>query len=108
MTIHSNFTPKNGSRQNVTASNTSAAITIGVGCKTLRVKNTGATNPVAVRTGVASDGTVTADANKDLNLYPGEVIYIAKPQDHDTLAYVSASGATLEVIAGEGGMGSGS
>lgn len=107
MTIHSNFQPKYGSTQDLTAAAASQEATIGAGCKTLRIKNLDAANPASVRTGKASDGTVTATA-ADVTLDAGEVRYIAKPQDHDTLAYISALGATLRVEAGEGGVGSGS
>jgi hypothetical protein len=104
MTINSNFQAKYGSGQIATASSTSASLTIGKDSRTLRVKNTGATNPVSVRT---SQGASTAVVNTDVTLYPGEVIYLAKSPEHDTLSYVSTAGTTIHVIAGEGGLGSG-
>jgi subtilase family serine protease len=107
MTIHSNFQPKYGSTQTASPGAGSATLTIGKGNKTLRVKNTGATNAAFFRTGLASDGTVTATA-ADMPVFPGEVVYIEKPQDHDTLAHISAAGTTITVTVGEGGMGSGS
>lgn len=107
MTIQSNFRPKQGSGQIASPAVGSAVLTIGDGSRTLRIKNTGATNPMSVRTGRASDGTVTAVVNTDLTLYPGEVVYIEKDPRHDTLAHVSTAGTTMHVIAGEGGMGSG-
>jgi hypothetical protein len=108
MTIQSNFQPRYGSGQIASPAVGSATLTIGKDNRTLRIKNTGATNPMSFRTGRASDGTVTAVVNTDPTLYPGEVMYIAKPPDHDTLAYVSTAGTTMHVIAGEGGLGSGS
>ena len=107
MTIKSNFQPKYGSTQSIVPGVASATITIGVGNKTIRVRNTGAANPMFFRTGKASDGAVTATA-ADMPVYPGEVVYIEKFQDHDTLAHISAAGTTAVVTAGEGGLGSGS
>jgi len=103
MTIRSAFQPTYGSTQSVSPAAASAAITIGAGNKTIRVRNTGATNPLFFRTGKASDGTVTATA-ADTPVYPGEVLNIEKPQDHDTLAHISAAGTTAVMTAGEGGM----
>jgi hypothetical protein len=107
MTIQSNFRPKQGAGQIASPAVGSAVLTIGAGSRTLRVKNTGATNPMSVRTGLASDGTLTAVVNTDLTIYPGEVVYIEKDPRHDTLAHVSTAGTTLHVIPGEGGVGSG-
>lgn len=107
MTIHSSFLPKYGATQTFSPASTSAVITVGLGSKTLRLRNTGATNPMFVRTGRTADATVVATA-ADMPLYPGEVVYIGKDQDHDTLAFISASGTTATVTPGEGGMGSGS
>jgi len=102
MTIRSAFQPTYGSTQSVSPAAASATITIGAGNKTIRIRNTGATNPMFFRTGKAADGTVTATAS-DAPVYPGEVLNIEKPQDHDTLAHISAAGTTSVVTAGEGG-----
>lgn len=96
------FSPQYGSTKNVSPGAASATQTIGTTCKTLRVRNTGATNIGYFRTGLASDGTVTA-SSADMPVSPGEVVYITKPQDHDTVAYISASGTTFTIVAGEGG-----
>jgi hypothetical protein len=106
MTIQSNFRPQYGSGQTASPAVGSATITIGKGCRTLRIKNTGATNVMQFRTGIAADGTVAATA-ADMQLSPGEVVYIEKDSRHDTLAFISASGTTMHAIAGEGGVGSG-
>lgn len=106
MTIQSNFQPQYGSGQTFSPAAGSAQITVGKGARTLRVKNTGATNVMQFRTGNSVNGTITATA-ADMQVSPGEVVYIAKPPEHDTLASISASGTTAHVIAGEGGMGSG-
>lgn len=102
MTIRSPFQPTYGSNQNPSPAAGSATITIGKGNKTLRVRNTGATNVMYFRTGQASLGTVTA-TSADMPVYPGEVVYIEKPQDHDTVATISAAGTTASIMAGEGG-----
>ncbi len=102
MTIRSSFMPTYGSNQNLSPAATSAEITIGRGNKAIRVRNTGATNVMYFRTGQASLGTVTA-TSADVPVYPSEVVYIGKPQDHDTVATISASGTTASVMAGEGG-----
>lgn len=102
MTIRSPFQPRYGSTQTIAPAAASAPITIGKGQKSLRVRNTGSTNPMFFRTGLASDGSVTATA-ADMPVYPGEVVIIEKPQDHDTLAHISAAGTTAVATAGEGG-----
>lgn len=101
MTIRSPFKPHYGTNQVITPGAASAAITIGKGDKTIRVRNTGA-NTGYFRTGLASDGTVTTSV-ADVPVASGETIYIEKPQDHDTLAHISAAGTTFQVMSGEGG-----
>lgn len=102
MTIRSPFQPKYGSNQVLTPAAGSASVLIGAGNKTIRIRNTGAANPMFFRTGKAVDGTVTA-TTADVPVSPGETVYIEKPQDHDTLAYISAAGTTCNVMTGEGG-----
>lgn len=102
MTVRSPFKPHYGSNQGVSPAAASASITIGRGDKTIRVRNTGATNPLYFRTGLSTDGTVTATA-ADVPVYPSETVYIEKPQDHDTLATISAAGTTASIMSGEGG-----
>lgn len=102
MSANSPFRPHFGSNQNISPAAASAAITIGSGDKTLRVRNTGATNVMYFRTGQASLGTVSATVS-DMPVYPSETIYIRKPQDHDTVATISAAGTTASVMSGEGG-----
>lgn len=102
MTIRSPFRPHFGSNQNISPAGVPVSITIGFGSKTLRVRNTGATNVMYFRTGVASEGTVTA-TTADMPVYPGETVYIEKPQDHTTVSTVSAAGTTASIMSGEGG-----
>lgn len=102
MTIRAPFKPHYGSNQAVSPAAASASITIGKGDKTIRAVNTGATNVMHFRTGKASDGTVTATSS-DVCVRPGESLDIEKPEDHDTLAYISAAGTTAQFMSGEGG-----
>ena len=102
MTIRAPFIPKYGSNQVVTPAAASASITVGAGNRTIRVRNSGATNIGYFRTGLSSDGTVTA-TTADVPVSPGETVYIEKPPAHDTLAHISASGTTFQVMCGEGG-----
>lgn len=102
MTIRSPFRPHWGSNQEPSPAAASATITLGRGDKTLRVKNTGVTNAMYFRTGQASNGTVTA-TSADMPVYPGESVYIEKPQDDDTVATISAAGTTASIMSGEGG-----
>jgi hypothetical protein len=106
MTINSNFRPQYGSTQSVSPAAASAQVTIGKGSKTMRVKNTGATNPMFFRIGSSANGTVTATA-ADMPVYPGEVVYVAKDESFDVLAHISAAGTTAVITQGDGGVGSG-
>jgi hypothetical protein len=107
MTIHSNFRPQYGSTQNVAPAAASATITIGKGCKTIRVRNTGATNVGYFRVFNSTAGAQNAVAS-DMPVYPGEVVYVAKDDQFDSLAHISAAGTTFAVTAGDGGVGCGS
>ena len=99
MTVRAPFLPSYGTTQNVSPAAASASATMGFGNKTIRVRNTGTTNMMYFRTGA---GSATATA-ADMPVGPGESVYISKPQDHDTVAYISASGTTASITAGEGG-----
>ncbi|MGE5622493.1 MAG: hypothetical protein ACM3WS_04995 [Bacillota bacterium] len=98
MTVRSPFKPHYGSNQVVTPGAASASITISKDDKSLRVVNTGA-NIGYFRTGT---GSVTASA-ADVPVPAGGSIVIEKPQEHDKLAHISASGTTFQVMTGEGG-----
>lgn len=101
MTVRAPFKPRYGSNQVVTPAAVSASITIGKNDKSIRVVNTGA-NIGYFRTGQVSDGSVTA-TTADVPVASGQSIIIEKPQDHDTLAHISAAGTTFQVMSGEGG-----
>jgi hypothetical protein len=102
MTALAPFKPHYGTNQVVTPAAASAAITIGKGDKSIRVCNSGAAIGY-FRTGIAADGTVTATA-ADVPVLAGTCLVIEKPQDHDTLAHISATGTTFQVASGEGGI----
>lgn len=102
MTALAPFKPHQGSNQVVTPAAASAVITIGKGDKSIRVCNSGAAVGY-FRTGIAADGEVTA-TTADVPVLPGESLVIEKPQDHDTLAHISATGTTFQVMSGEGGI----
>lgn len=103
MSIRSPFQPQRGSGQKVTATTTSAAITIGRGCKSIRACNTGSV-PAYFVTYRAADGAITASAAQTM-VRAGESLVIEKDGDHDTLAHVADSTtAVLHFQAGEGGL----
>lgn len=99
MTIRSPFRPHYTTGINVSPAVASASSTLSKGDKSLRVRNTGATNIMYFRTG---EGATTATA-ADMPVSPGETVIVEKPMDHDTVAYISAVGTTATIIPGEGG-----
>ena len=106
MTIASAFQPKRGANQKVTASTTSATVTIGAGQKSLRVLNAG-TVVGYFATYRASDGAYTATV-ADVPVGPATSatsgIVVEKPEWHDTVAYVADSATTvMHFQPGEGG-----
>lgn len=107
MSVTSPFQPKKGGNNKVTATTTSASITVGAGQKSLRVINAG----VIVgyfRTYKASDGAETAssaDTPVAVSGAAGSVLIIEKPQDHDSIAYIADSVTTvMHFQVGEGGV----
>lgn len=106
MTVASAFQPKKGANQKVTANVGAAAITVGLGNKSLRVINAGA-NVTFFRTYRASDGAETCTAGDTpvaVSGAAGSVLVIEKPQDHDSVSYLAETGATvMHFQPGEGG-----
>ena len=102
MTIRAPFAPHFGTNQVVSPAAASASIAIGDGNKSVRICNTGA-NIGYFRIGRAADGAVAA-TTADCPVPAGQTLIVGKPHDHDTLAYISASGTTFQVMSGEGGL----
>ena len=96
------FQPHFGTNQVLSPGVASASVTIGSGNKSILLQNTG-TNICYVRLGQAANGSVTA-TTADLPVLPSVPRIIRKPDDFDTLAYISAAGTTLQVMAGEYGI----
>ena len=93
------FNPAYGTTQQLTATSSSAQVTIDSRGRTkqVRILNTGS-NIAYIRIGT---GTVTATV-ADFPVAPNQASTITKFQDSDVLAYISAAGTTLEVTIGEG------
>lgn len=104
MTAMQPFMPKYGSNQVLTAGAASASATLDRGNKQVRVVNTGA-NKAYFRTYNATDGAQSATI-ADCVVIPGETVIVTKNgsgvDGHNSLAYISAAGTTLEVMTGEG------
>lgn len=101
------FMPKKGANQKVSATTSSATITIGAGSKSIRVINAGA-NVTYFRTfNLANDGAqaaTNADTPMAVSGAAGSVLVIEKPQDHDSISYLAETGATvMHFQPGEGG-----
>lgn len=106
MSVYSPFQPKKGGNQKVSATTSSAAITIGGGNKSLRIINAG-TNVIYFRTYRAADGAeacTNADTPVAVSGAAGSVLVIEKPAIHDTVSYLAETGATaVHFTPGEGG-----
>lgn len=102
------FQPKRGANQKVTASTSSAAITIGKGNKSIRVLNAGSVVGYFA-TYKAADGAYTCTA-ADTPVGPSgaasSTLVVEKPEDHDSIAYLADSTTTvMHFMPGEGGGG---
>jgi streptogramin lyase len=98
MTIHARFAPGYGQGITVAPGAASASSVIGRGSKTICLTNIGS-SLIFVRT---SDGPSTAAAT-DYPIPAGMQMRISKPQDQDTVSYISPGGAgSLHIIPGEG------
>lgn len=98
MTIITTFAPSYTTGQTVAPGAASASATIGRGSKSLCLTNLG-TFVCYVR---VSNGASTASI-ADYPVLAGTQVSISKPQDADTVAYISPGGAgSLQIIPGEG------
>lgn len=98
MTVVATFAPSYGKAQIPSPSTVSASVTIGAGSKSLCLSNLGI-NLCYVR---VSFGASTA-SSADYALPPGAQVSISKPQDADTVSFVTGTGTTsLHIMPGEG------
>lgn len=74
--------------------------TIGKGSKTLCLSNVGSV-VVYVRTYNSAYGTPAA-TTADYPVLIATQVTITKPDDHDAITYIGASGGSLHIIPGEG------
>lgn len=94
------FFPQYGSNQVLTASSSPQHTGINKDSKQLRVVNTGA-NKGYFRTYDSTGGAQAATA-ADCPVAAGAAITVTKSATHDSMAYFSATGTTLEAMTGEG------
>lgn len=99
MSVNNQFSQRVGSNQVTTPGATSASITLNAQDKAVRLVNVGA-NICHVRIGEGSQTATTAD----LPVRAGSEIIVRKRDGDVTLAHISASGTTLHVATGEGGL----
>lgn len=101
MTVRAPFQPTRGSNQAITTGAASASVSIDPVAKSVRLVNTGATNPCFVRIG---KGAQTATA-ADMIIRANSEIIVQKGDGDDTLAHLQSAGTTsLYVQTGEGGL----
>lgn len=98
MSIRSPFMPHRGANQTVTAGAASASVSVDVHAKSVRFVNAGA-NIAFVRIGPGAQTATTADTPVLANT----ALILQKADGDDTVAYISAAGATLYIQDGEGG-----
>lgn len=97
MAIDTTFNPAYGRGVVVSPAATTASSELGRGSKSLVVTNLGAA-VCYVRSG---DSTVTA-STADYPVLSGQQVSLGKFQDDTHVAYISADGTSLHIIAGEG------
>ena len=102
MTIRAPFQPSRGGNQVVSPAAASATVTISGGSKSVRLVNSGSSNICHVRIGTA-ESAATATTS-DLPIRANSEIIVSKAEGEDTVAFISASGTTLHIQPGEGGV----
>ncbi len=95
------FFPAYGTCQQKAAAAASANATINKDNRQVRVVNTG-TNIAYVQTYSSVDQAVTTASVIDLPVPGGMAVTFSKDIKHDTIAYISALGTTLEIMTGDG------
>lgn len=99
------FMPKRGGNNKVTASTTSATVTIGKGEMSLRVLNAGSVVGYFVTYDAAKETRTATSADTPIGPAgaASSTVTVQKPREHDTVAYVSDSATTvLHFQPGEG------
>lgn len=98
MSAESPFQPACGKNQKVTASTTSATITIGKGNHAIRVVNQGSVLGYFVTFNSSEEpgkSCTTAETPVAVSGGAGSVVVIEKPFDHDSIAYLADSTTTV-------------
>ena len=93
------FAPNYGSNIVATPASSSASVSIAPGDNCVRLVNTGA-NVCYVRIGETAATATTAD----VPVRGGSEVIIRKPLGYTKLAHISASGTTLNIQTGNGGV----
>ena len=97
MTILTTFAPAYTQGVTVSPAASSASSQVGSNSKTICLTNTGS-NLVYVRCGTST----VAATEADYPVLPSTQVTISKQMDDTHVAYISPSGTTLHIIAGEG------
>jgi hypothetical protein len=101
MTIRAPFKPHYGTNQVITPAAASADIVLAKGDKSVRVRNSAATNIGYFRITASTESSAATTA--DMPVSPGETVIVEKEQDWTRMATISAAGTTFQVMTGEGG-----
>lgn len=102
MSILRPISPAYGSGQNVTATTTSATVSVNKDDDTLRIVNKDTTNGVYIRAYNSLSGTIAATA-ADYFVPAGIATIIYKDLSHDRLAILAAAGTpALNIMTGKG------
>jgi hypothetical protein len=99
MTIKAAFQPRRGQNLTATPGAASASVALDSQAKSVRLVNNGA-NVCFVRIGAGAQTATTAD----MPVRAGSEIVVSKGDGDDTLAHISATGTTLYIQTGEGGI----
>ncbi len=99
MTVRAPFQGARGQNQVVSPNSSSASVSINNINKSVRLVNSGS-NICYVRIG---EGSQTANTS-DTPVRAGESLVVQRQENETTVAYISASGTTLNIQPGEGGI----
>ena len=99
MSILAPFQPRRGQNLTATSAASSASVSLDSQAKSVRLVNNGA-NICFVRIGAGAQTATTAD----MPVRAGSEIVVTKGDGEDTLAHISATGTTLYIQTGEGGI----